>query len=65
MRIFMVWEQWPLHQVACFWTLEDAQNFVRNEGQRYALPVITSTLYWKYGGQLNVQHEGRMERWTK
>lgn len=39
---FEVREQWPHRVVGRFLTLADAQDFLRANGHRYALPIITS-----------------------
>lgn len=39
---FKVWEQWPHYLIACFLTLEDAIKFIKTDGHRFALPIITS-----------------------
>ena len=44
MRIYTVREQWPHYEIASFWTLEDAEDFVRINRGRFALPLITSNL---------------------
>jgi hypothetical protein len=40
MRIYIVVEQWPHREVACFLTLEDAQAFLRVAP--LALPLVIS-----------------------
>jgi hypothetical protein len=43
MTVYVVVEQWPYREVACFRTLEDAENFKRN--CTLAIPIIISHIY--------------------
>lgn len=41
-EIFTVVEQYPHREIASFWTLADATNFLIANPTRFAMPVVTS-----------------------
>jgi hypothetical protein len=41
-KVYEVCEQYPHYVIASFWTLNDAEQFMQDNRNRFALPVIVS-----------------------